>query len=401
MTPPKITIVSPNASQSRGGEAMLAYQFFCEMSDRFPDVSLLTHERCRDHLTDLMKDKTIYFAEEDWLTAFMWRSVVLRPFVDLYFQYQTRKMIPEYLEPDQGNIIHYVCPVSPVLRRLPPKGYRLFLGPLTGNIAYPPGFAKRESRKARLRQSVHFLTQWMIKVFSGEKRRYERILIAGYERTRASVIAAGASEERLVDVICSGVSNEFDGMSRTAHSGVNNRFMCSGRFVDHKGMDLAIRAVAEAGAPIELDLYGDGECGNAWRALARELGVEDRVTFKGWLPKHADLLESMRDYRGYLFPTLAEAHGIVMQEAMMVGLPVITLRWGGPIGIAGDDAAIFIEPENEAHVVSELAKAMTRLANDPEEAERISATAHKIADEKFRWRSVIASWIKTYDLDAK
>ena len=29
-------------------------------------------------------------------------------------------------------------------------------------------------------------------------------------------------------------------------------------------------------------------------------------------------------------PTIAEANGIVMQEAMMIGLPVITLRWGGP-----------------------------------------------------------------------
>lgn len=80
----------------------------------------------------------------------------------------------------------------------------------------------------------------------------------------------------------------------------------------------------------------------------------------------------------------------------MIGLPVVTLRWGGPIRLADDDSALYVEPKDEAHVVAGIAEAMTRLANDPALAEEISLKARAIAEERFPWDAVATSWARAY-----
>lgn len=165
--------------------------------------------------------------------------------------------------------------------------------------------------------------------------------------------------------------------------------------MNYKGIDLAIRALAHTQKDITLDIFGDGEMAATWMQLADELGVASRVNFLGWCP-HNELMTRMRDYRAYLFPTLAEANGIVMQEAMMIGLPVVSLRWGGPEGLADDSSAILIEPKDQAYVVAQLADAITRLANDPGLANQIATAAREIAEEHFPWSRVQADWSRWY-----
>jgi glycosyltransferase involved in cell wall biosynthesis len=163
--------------------------------------------------------------------------------------------------------------------------------------------------------------------------------------------------------------------------------------VDYKGFDLAIRALALTTQDIRLDIYGDGEQRVSLEALARKEGVTDRVCFMGWV-RNDDLLDAMAKYRGYVFPTLAEANGIAMQEAMMLGLPVIATRWGGPERLADDEAAWYIEPVCRDAMVEAIAAAMTCLARQPERAEDLSRKARIIAKSRFKWDMVATEWIK-------
>ena len=121
----------------------------------------------------------------------------------------------------------------------------------------------------------------------------------------------------------------------------------------------------------------------------------DRVNFLGWLP-YDDLVGGFKNYRAYVFPSLAEATGIVMQEAMMIGLPVITLRWGGPGALSTDDGAVYVEPTDEASVVADIAAAMTDLADNPNRAEAISIKGRELAEARFKWDDVAASWMAVY-----
>jgi glycosyltransferase involved in cell wall biosynthesis len=249
------------------------------------------------------------------------------------------------------------------------------------------------SWKFRTAERLHALAQRAQRVLFPEKRRVRVILVSGYERTRASLRLAGVPEEKMVDVLDSGVDDSVAARPRAVHTGHNPRFACSGRMVDHKGTDLAIRAVAAAGPDIRLDIYGDGEKRAELEALVRRLGLQERVRFLGWMPSHDALLEALSAYRGYVFPSLAEANGIVMQEAMMLGLPVIATRWGGPAMLADDTSAVYVDPVSEDHMIRELARAMDRLATDPDHAERLSQNARAIAEKNFPWKTVARSWM--------
>jgi hypothetical protein len=64
--------------------------------------------------------------------------------------------------------------------------------------------------------------------------------------------------------------------------------------------------------------------------LTAALEFENRIHFIEWIPGHRKVAEMFGNYRGIVFPGLAEANGIVAQEAMVQELPVITLDWGLP-----------------------------------------------------------------------
>ena len=196
----------------------------------------------------------------------------------------------------------------------------------------------------------------------------------------------------MVDVVDSGVSDRIRSRPRTSHAGINPRFVCSGRMIDYKGFDLAIRALTRAAPSVRLDIYGDGETRASLETLTETEGVTDRVNFLGWF-KNADLLAALPQYRGYVFPTLAEANGIAMQEAMMLGLPVIATRWGGPERLADDESAWYIDPTGAEAMIDSIAQAMTCLANDPEKAEGLSRNARAIAEVRFSRDAVSRSWI--------
>ena len=174
--------------------------------------------------------------------------------------------------------------------------------------------------------------------------------------------------------------------------------MTSGRLVPHKGVQLSIEALQYVTRPIRFDIYGDGFYRQALEQLVERLGVGDKVRFMGWLESHDALIARMAEYRGYLVPSLAEANGIVVQEAMMAGLPVICLKWGGPTMLADAASAILIEPGSQDAVVRALAAAMDRLAGDPDHANRLVEQARGIAERRFGWDNVADEWQAAYGL---
>lgn len=386
-------LISPNVTDKMGGEAIKVLQYALYLKKVGRPFKIICHERSA-HAVEATFDPDEYMMVRDnWVQLFLWRSVILRQLLNLHFNHSAGRLVRRTFRP-ADVILHYMAPVSPVIVRLPPKGFDFIAGPMTGNIFYPPAFKHRVSLKDRMREKLHVTLQNLSRMFFSDKKTAHALLVSGYERTRASLKMAGARDEQLIDVVDAGVSPDITARDRIRHEGPNPRFFCSGRMVDHKGVDLAIKALARTDG-LTLDISGDGEKRAELEALAAGLGVADRVRFLGWLP-YDELVDGFKNYRAYVFPSLAEANGIVMQEAMMIGLPVITLRWGGPGALATDDGAVYIEPIDENSVVADIAAAMTDLATNPDRAEAISVKSRELAEARFKWDDVAASWMAAY-----
>lgn len=391
--PERVVLISKHFGINSGGEAIKAFQFAEILQEACVDVTIITHQRAIDYQGAGQLDAKFLVVPDTVFQRFLWFVPPLRGILDTYFHLAARKLILKHVDPLDGSTLHYISPVSPITPRFFPRGYDIVLGPLTGNIFYPPALRHRASLKSRLSERLHKLVQRCSGLLFPEKRKARVILVSGYDRTRSSLALAGVKPAQMINVVDSGVSETTFQHSQISHKGRNSRFVCSGRMVDHKGTDLAIRAVAKANSDICLDIYGDGEKRAELEALTERLKLHDRVKFLGWAPNHNDLLHAFMNYRAYLFPTIAEANGIVMQEAMMIGLPVVTVRWGGPAMLADNESAIYIEPESELAIVDGLAEAMNRLSGDAHLATRISTNARQIAMEKYSWPAVSKSWL--------
>ena len=385
----KLLVVSTNAAQTMGGEAMKALQYMQQLLADGRDATLITHERCRDALAgELPADRVIYVRDSTLMKA-CWRTPGLARFVNSFFHVEVARICRGF-DPAQV-VIHYLCPISPVEQRFPPKGYCYVIGPLSGNIFYPQGFQHLAEKSLRLQQRVYRPLQKALGLVSRQFARADRVLVSGYMRTREALGWAGCPEARMRDVWDAGLSDDLFARPRVCPAENPAHFVWIGRMVPYKGADLAIRALSQAPQEARLTLYGDGPQRAALEALVRDLGLSERVTFAGWLA-HEDLSQELGQYRALLFPSLKEANGIIVQECMAIGLPVVPLRWGGPLGLATDDEALFVEAHDPAQVVRDLAAAIVELTQQPERAEALSKAARIKAEAAFPWAQVAQSW---------
>jgi glycosyltransferase involved in cell wall biosynthesis len=392
-----VILVSPNVSEQMGGEAIKALQIYLELERQGVNVHQVTHERVQAELSRNYPNMSVSYVKDTQLQVTLNRIPPLAPFLGLIFSRDAGRHVKELLKERPDAIVHFTSPVSPVLPFFRVPGASVVIGPLNGNIHYPPSFRNHEPLSYRVRRWLHPLMQFLHRhTFTG-KQHAEALLVAGGERTYESLRMAGCREKQFVDSIDSGVLDRLYETPRATQSGVNLRFFQNGRLVAHKGADLVIKSLKLTKNPIQFDIIGRGPELENLKRLAAELGLQDRVNFVGWIPDHSKVAETLRQYRAFVFPSLAEANGIVVQEAMIQGLPVIALNWGGPSLLVTPETGVLIDPINEAHVVSELARTMDRLAEDGDLAERMSIAGRQQALEKgFLWSSVTRNWTEVY-----
>jgi glycosyltransferase involved in cell wall biosynthesis len=124
---------------------------------------------------------------------------------------------------------------------------------------------------------------------------------------------------------------------------------CVGRLVPEKGVDVFIEALAQL-PDLTGVVAGDGPEREALERLARERGVDGRLTFTGVLtPPDAEALIGALDVLALpsrTRPNWAEQFGRVIIEAMASAVPVVASNSGSIAVVAGEDAILV--PEGDA-----------------------------------------------------
>ncbi|HEX8104458.1 MAG TPA: glycosyltransferase [Solirubrobacteraceae bacterium] len=193
------------------------------------------------------------------------------------------------------------------------------------------------------------------------------------------------------------------------------RLLYAGRLSPLKGVDVAIRALAQLPPDATLDIVGDGDPTYvaSLHALARELSLTARVRFAGAAAPDG-MARAYAAADAVLFPvTWAEPFGLVPLEAMAVGRPVVATGTGGSASYLRDGANALLAAPGDA---SALAAAVARLAARRELRDRLraggrataerhpaershaavrqaleSAAAPRIATRRSAWRSKVSS----------
>jgi glycosyltransferase involved in cell wall biosynthesis len=126
-----------------------------------------------------------------------------------------------------------------------------------------------------------------------------------------------------------------------------------------------------------LVLVGEGPYRARLEAQARRLRLEDRIVFTGW---HGEIKSWLSVFNLYVQPSLIEGHGLAINEAMAMALPIVSADRGSPQELlANGEAGVLIPPARPR----ELAEAILSLAHDPVRARTLGQAAREQAVRKY------------------
>jgi len=146
-----------------------------------------------------------------------------------------------------------------------------------------------------------------------------------------------------------------------------------------KGLDQLLRALAIIEIPIQLLVVGNDDPG-LYRPALRQLRLDDRVSF---LVPSADVLSFYAAADAYVAPSLEDAFGLPILEAMACGLPVIASVQAGASEniVEGTTGYLLRDPMN--HV--ELSDLIRRLVGDRSAAQKLGAAAAQYVQASVNW----------------
>lgn len=169
---------------------------------------------------------------------------------------------------------------------------------------------------------------------------------------------------------------------------------CACRQVAGKGVEDLLNALAllRIDPPPVLELAGDGPERPKLEALARALGVRERVRFRGWTD---DMPAFWRRCDLAVVPTnvLAESFSMAALEAMASGVPVVAARAGGlPELVRHGRTGYLFSPGQP----QEIARALERYAVDLSLLREHGLEARHVAEREYDARAWAAAYARLF-----
>jgi glycosyltransferase involved in cell wall biosynthesis len=163
------------------------------------------------------------------------------------------------------------------------------------------------------------------------------------------------------------------------------------RLIDYKGIDILIEAMRELGG-LHCVIAGDGPRRHALERSVRRHHLQERVVFAGMQRSPESFTKA---FDVFVLPTLisTEHCSNAILEAMVCSKPVIATRVGGNGELVREgETGVLVDAGNSAG----LARAIQRLAAEPELRLQMGAAGRKRIEDEFRMEVIapqlIALW---------
>jgi 1,2-diacylglycerol 3-alpha-glucosyltransferase len=153
-----------------------------------------------------------------------------------------------------------------------------------------------------------------------------------------------------------------------------------GRVAHEKNIGMLIEAVARVRLDIPEILFlitGEGPAVASLRSQVERLGLTDQVRFLGYLDRSRDLPDCYAAADAFIFASRTETQGLVLLEAMAMGLPVVALAAMGTKDILAPRRGC-LAPEDS---VAGFAEAIRRILQDQPLRARLADEARDFAAE--------------------
>jgi glycosyltransferase involved in cell wall biosynthesis len=254
--------------------------------------------------------------------------------------------------------------------REPSEGWRLGVpfvwGPIGGSHSFPESFLQELNWRDALREAVRNRVNRL-------QLRFDRRIRRAASRARCVMAASQAAAAELEPAfgrslpvqLETGVVEVATATPRRTDPTVPLRILWAGRLQPWKGLSLLLKAMAQlpSDVRVELRVLGQGPCEAAWRRLAQELDVAERVEWAGW-PEYDGQLDHYRWADVFAFTSLRDTSGTGLLEALAAGAPIIGLNHQGAADVMTRRCAIPVDAASPGSAIEGFRRAITQLAHD-------------------------------------
>jgi glycosyltransferase involved in cell wall biosynthesis len=304
------------------------------------------------------------------------------------FEWRAWRQLRRRIFAGEFDVVLRLVPMSPVL----PSPFAFFLrqgpipfviGPLNGGLPWPSGFTQLKKQRewiAGLRNVYRLLP------FARSTYRYAAAIIAASSQTYSEF---AAYRDKLFFVPEPGIGRSVCSEDlRRPEPGARLELIFVGGLVPRKACDLALRGAATLlrNDLARFTVVGDGPERKCLEEIASSLGIENAVSFCGWL-SHDEVLSRMRSADVMVFPTLRDNGAAVIFEALASGAVPVVADFGGPGDIVYADVGYKVPLTNESDIVSQIESILANLAIDRNLLCRLRQQGMTYARESLTWEA--------------
>lgn len=272
-------------------------------------------------------------------------------------------------------------------------------GPGGGAHRTPESFLATYLLGYRIKEKIRTIGQWIFRhdpVFVIGQKKAKIILVCNHEAFEA-LPEKWQKKTQLFPV--NGISTE-DFEKFVPKRVFNNNFsiITAGKLIRLKNFDLAIKAFKIFNKEFpdsKFSIIGDGPEKDNLLQLTRELKIDDKVFFAGWLDREKVLKQvSLADV--FLFPSLRDGGGAVVIEAMALAKPVICMDISGPGFHIDNSVGIKIKPIDPNQAVGEMADAISHLYKDKDLRDSLGNAGRDRVAKIYLWDRLGERMLKIY-----
>ena len=393
----KVLLIAPNMDGTDVGEAFVAFKW-AEALSELVDLTILTFQRPGRLPTSaqLPKARVVTWPEPAWARKHERLNAMLKPAWPVFAKHVRRWVRIATLQDERFDFAHQLMPQA-ARYASPLRHFDIpyIIGPLGGALETPETF-KEEVSSAPIFTRLRNLDRFRF--------RHDPWLRDSYSRAACVLGVAPYVEDILSDiplrrfepVLELGIDAIEQQAARAMDPG-RLKVLHVGRGVRTKGLRDVVRAISilKDLPEITLTSAGTGEEIELCRVEAERLGVLDRVTFVGQVPR-AKIEELYASHDAFCFPSFREPAGGVLYEAMRHGLPIVTANRGGPAWIIDETSGVKISVTEPGVFARDIAVSLRQLAQNPRLRERLGNGARAKVKREGLWPSKAEALVGLY-----
>lgn len=390
----KALVVAPCLDGDDVGEAWSSYHWVRGLAEHHDLTVLGYHKRGHRSLSEQLPGvRVVEWRDLPLVGRFERLNSMLKPAYPIFHRRARRWIRAALARGERFDVGHQLAPLA---ARYPSPlaglGIPWVLGPLAGGLSDPEGF----SGGAPAPWFTH------LRKLDGLRARLDPWLRASYRDASEIVTVAPYMREVLAPMVDQEHVHESEtGVlacpdPRQSREPGPLRILHVGRMVRTKGLAHGLRALATL-KHLEwtLDVVGAGEELEPCRQLAVGLGLDQRVTFHGRVPRDA-VDDYYRRSDVFLFPSYREPSGNVVFEAMAHGLCVVCCARGGPGHVVAPGLGFAVPVETPEQLERDLAGHLRVLLAKPSLATEVGAAGQEFLQKQAVWPAKVERMSKLY-----